>query len=81
MTITVLAVLFLLVILAVAFFGFKAIIRQGKSPEDINREKCSLCRVSYNKSQLVERQVGDTRLYYFCASCIGSLHSELIGKN
>jgi hypothetical protein len=81
MTISILAVLFLLVIVAVAFFGFKAIIRQGKAPEDLNKEKCSLCRVSYNKAQLVERQVGDTRLYYFCPSCIGSLHSELISKN
>lgn len=81
MTLTVFAVLFLCVVVAIAFFGFKAIIRQGKAPEDLNREKCSLCRVSYNKAQLVERQVGDTRLYYFCPTCIGSLHSELISKN
>jgi hypothetical protein len=81
MTISVLAVLFLIGIIAVSFFGFKAIIRQGKVPEDIHREKCTLCRVTYNKAQLVERQVGDARLYYFCASCIASLQSELTSKN
>lgn len=81
MTITILAVAFLLGIIAVAFVGFKAIIRQGKAPEDLNREKCSLCRVSYHKAQLIERQVGDARIYYFCAACIGALHSELTSKN
>ena len=81
MTLTILASIFLLGIIVVSIFGFKAIIRQGKAPEDAHREKCTLCRVTYNKSQLIERQVGDTRLYYFCASCIASLQSELTSKN
>lgn len=81
MAISILAVLFLVTILAVAFIGFRAIIRQGKAREDINRERCSICRMQYNRSQLIERQVGDHRLLLFCQSCILSLHNEVVSKN
>jgi hypothetical protein len=81
MTISILAVLFLATILALAVFGFRAIIRQGKAKEDVNRERCSICRTQYNSSQLVERQVGDYRILHFCQSCIISLHNEVISKN
>ncbi len=81
MTISILAVLFLAVILVVSLVGFRAIIRQGKAPEDINKEKCSICRTQLNRSQLIERQVGDYRLLHFCQSCIMSLHNEIISKN
>jgi hypothetical protein len=81
MTLSILAVLFLAAILAVAVVGFRAIIRQGRPPEDANKEKCSICRTQYNRSQLIERQVGDYRLLHFCQSCIMSLHNEIISKN
>ena len=81
MAVTVLAAVFLLVVLAVAVFGFKAIVKQGKSPEDINKERCSLCRQSFFKSQLIERQMGDYKFFYFCSNCITQLHTELISKN
>jgi len=81
MTITILAVVFLLIILTVAVLGFKAVIRQGRSPDDINREKCSLCRLTFNKAQLIERQVGDQRLFHFCHACVSSLYTELVSKN
>ena len=81
MTITVLASLFILVMLLVAVMGFKAVIRQGKSPQEMNLEKCSVCGQKMNKASLLERQVGDYRLLFFCASCINKLHNELISKN
>ena len=81
MSVTILAVVFLLVLLAIALFGFKAIVKQGKAPEDINKERCSICRQTYHKSQLVERQVGDYKLFYFCSDCITKLHAELISRH
>jgi len=81
MTLTVLAVIFLLIVLAVALFGFRAIIKHGNEPRDINIERCSLCRREYNKSQMIERQVGDYRLFFFCGSCIKELHNDLTQKN
>jgi len=76
MTVTILAFLFLLIVLAVTFVGFKAVIRQGRSPEEIDREKCSLCRTPYQRTSLVERQVGDHHLFYFCHSCIDALYRD-----
>jgi hypothetical protein len=76
MTVTILAVTFLIILLAVVAFGFKAIIRQGKSPEELNKERCSICRAQLDRSELIERTVGDYRILYFCSQCIESLHHE-----
>jgi hypothetical protein len=81
MTVTVLALFFILVVLAIAAFGFKAVIKHGKAPEDINKERCSLCKQQFNRSQLIERQVGDYRLYYFCGGCITKMYNEMTSKN
>ena len=81
MSVTILAIIFLAFVLAVSLFGFKAVIRQGKRPEDVNKEKCSLCRQMLPKSQLIERQIGDTRVLFFCPSCVTALYNELTRKN
>ncbi len=81
MTVTVLAITFIIIVLLVTVVGFKAVIKQGKKPEDINKERCSICGVQYHKAQLIERQIGDHHLYFFCGTCISSLHSELISKH
>ena len=81
MTVTILATLFILLLLLLTVIGFKTAITRGKTPGELNKERCSLCRQKYNKSQMIERQVGDSRLFYFCQSCITSLHNELLSKN
>jgi len=81
MIVTILATVFLLLLLAVAGFGFRAIIKQGKAPKDFNNERCAICREQFPKTQLIERQIGDYKLLYFCGSCISKLHTELTTKN
>jgi hypothetical protein len=81
MTVTVLAVLFIVLMLVITVMGFKMIIKQGKSLQDINSERCSLCGQPFLKSQLIERQVRDQRLYYFCPSCITELYEQLTRTN
>ena len=81
MSVTILAIGFLLMVLAIAVFGFKAIVKQGKPPEDINKERCSICRQSFFRQQLIERQIGDYKLLYFCSTCITQLHTDLTTKN
>jgi RNA 3'-terminal phosphate cyclase len=80
-TLTILAAIFLALILFVALIGFKAVIKQGKPPEELNSERCSVCREKFHKSMLVERQVGDYKILFFCTSCISSLHNEMVSKN
>ncbi len=81
MTITVLASIFIAIILLVAAFGFKLVIKQGKPLEELHTEQCSICREKFNKSMLIERQVGDYRILFFCPSCITSLQNEMVSKN
>lgn len=81
MTFTVLASLFLVLILLIAFIGFKAARTQPLPRPDMHKERCSICRQQFNKNQLIERQVGDYRVLFFCRSCITGLHAELLGKN
>ena len=81
MTVTILASLFIVLMLVLTVLGFKAVIMKGKPPGEVHQERCSLCREKYNKSQLIERQVSDTRLFYFCPSCIASLQNQLTTKN
>ncbi|HLX12474.1 MAG TPA: hypothetical protein VKS81_06635 [Bacteroidota bacterium] len=80
MAVTVLAIVFLLGMLATIVFGFKYIMRPGSAPAESAVEKCSLCRKTFNKTDLILRQVGDYKLVYFCASCIESLNAEAKAK-
>ena len=81
MVVTVLAIAFLILLLLVAVVGYKAIIKQGKPPQDLNKERCSICREQFLKTQLVERPIGDYKLLFFCGSCITKLHTDLVSKN
>lgn len=81
MTVTILASIFLAIMLLIAFIGFKVGAKTPKPTEDLYVEKCALCRRKFNKGTLIERQVGDYKLLYFCPECITGLHNELIRKN
>ena len=81
MVITISAVVFLLFIILIAIVGYKAITRKERRLTESNSEKCSLCKEEFDKSQLVERQIGDYKLMYFCRKCILQLYSDLGLKN
>jgi hypothetical protein len=81
MTITVLASLFITLVLLLALFGIRSALKRQPSQADLNIEKCSVCRQKVNKAILIERQIGDYKLLYFCPSCIAELHNEMVRKN
>lgn len=81
MTVTILAVVFLIVVAAITLAGYRYIIKQGKPVEEVNTERCSLCRQKFETSKLLERQVGDYRLLYFCRDCVLKLYADLVMKN
>ena len=76
MTVTVLAVLFLLIILAITVIGYKTIATRVTSLKQETKETCSLCKKKFEKDQLIERQVGDYKILRFCRSCVESLLSQ-----
>jgi hypothetical protein len=81
MTITVLAALFILMMVLFTIFGFKYVIRQGRGPQDQRLEVCTLCRKHFDKSQLIERQISESRVLRFCPACVQRLHEELLNRN
>lgn len=68
--------LFLLGLVLWIFYGYgfvvKSVIPKGSQPI----EKCGLCQKKFPRAELVERQVGDATLLYFCATCVGKLKEE-----
>ena len=81
MSVTILAIIFIIGLLIISLLGYRGIIKRGKPVGNINEERCTLCGKQFNRAQMVERQIGDYRLYYFCSSCIADLHHEMISKN
>ena len=77
MTLTALAVVFLLFILAIAFFGQRLLSQKAESLATRNQEQCAICRNTYDKGELVERQIGDYKMLYFCKQCIEELFTDL----
>ncbi len=80
MAITIGSILFLLGLLFLIYYGFSLVRKAGINPREENLVNCSLCNNKFDRAMLVERQVDDSRLYYFCPSCIEKLNSELRQK-
>jgi hypothetical protein len=81
MAVTILAVVFLFLLVAIAFAGVKILGRGGKKQENADSLKCSLCRRSFEESRMITRQIGDYRLFHFCRDCVLSLYADLGLKN
>ncbi len=75
MIVTVLAILFLLLLLATAVVGTRLIQKKSASAS-AGTERCTLCGNVFPKKELVLRQVGDARLFHFCRACIVRLAAE-----
>ena len=76
MIVTVLAVAFLLVIGFIVVVGYKAIFQGGPPPEEIDFEKCSVCRRKFPRNELLLRPIGDYKLLYFCRECVLKLYAD-----
>ncbi len=81
MAVTILALLFLVGIGAIAAVGYALVIRKQAPEGEPDLEKCSICRQKFGKEQMVLRQIGDTKLAYYCRDCILGLYSDLGMKN
>ena len=81
MAVTILAVVFLFLLVVIAFFGYNYLGKRVATPESINTEKCSVCRQKFEKTMLIERQIGDYKMLYFCRECVVKLYADLGIKN
>ncbi len=76
MIVTILASLFLVLLVGVIFYGYGFIMKSAKNRGAEATERCILCKTAYAKGQLVERVIGDSRIIFFCKKCIADLAKE-----
>jgi hypothetical protein len=77
MSVTVLAIGFLVLLLLLTFFGYRMISRKSREQTDTaGSERCSVCLGRSAREALVERQIGDYKILYFCHDCIAALHAD-----
>ena len=71
--ITYLAIGFILLMLGAIVYGFGIVMRRAPVNQELTTEQCALCLKRFSKSVLVERQIGDSKILYFCRTCVQSL--------
>lgn len=79
--VTILAVMFLALTVVLAVAGYRVLGKRTESPGTERTERCALCRNRFSRELLVERQIGDYKLMYFCRQCVLGLYSDLGLKN
>ncbi|MBI3579122.1 MAG: hypothetical protein HY276_04695 [Ignavibacteriales bacterium] len=70
------SVIFLILLVGAIFYGYSIVMRKPPSKEELNSAQCTLCRKRFPKETLVEREIGDYKVLYFCNSCISGLSTE-----
>ncbi len=75
--VTYLAIAFVIALIGLILYGFGFIMRRPSDVSQPGLGKCSLCQLTFEKTRLVERQIGDSKLLYFCDSCILDLQRDL----
>jgi hypothetical protein len=78
MALTIGAIVLIVGFIFLIYYGYSVGMRKTPGLGEENRQKCSLCLRSFDRSNLIERQVGDSKLFYFCHECIKSLHEEVL---
>jgi len=73
---TAIAITFVIVLVGLIFYGYGIVMKRSPTEEELKTEKCSICRRRFPLAELVEREVGDYKLLYFCGECIASLVDE-----
>jgi hypothetical protein len=77
MALTIGAIIFIVGLVFLVYYGYSVGIKKNVKPGEEDLLRCSLCTRKFSRSELVERAVGDSKVYYFCHACIESLSSEV----
>lgn len=72
-----LTIFFLILLLLFIFYGWGIVMRRSGDEKSPGGEKCAICREKYSKDLLVEREIGDYKILYFCGDCIHKLVNDL----
>jgi hypothetical protein len=73
LTLTILAIAALLFFIV---YGWGIVVRRGHDGGSGGMTACSICRKTFSRDLLVEREIGDYKLLYFCNECIEKLYGD-----
>jgi len=76
--VTVLASVFLLLLVGIVFYGYGFLMRQGRLTPTSEMGRCLLCGTIAPKDQLVPRTLHGGKEVLLCSTCIVSLHTDLL---
>ena len=79
--ITYLTIGFVVLLLGAVLYGFGIVMRRPPTQEELETESCTLCGQRLKKENLVERQIGDYKVLFFCKECIEKLSFESSKRN
>ncbi len=68
--------IFLILLVGAIFYGYSIVMRKPPTKEELGSEQCAVCRKRFPKEQLVEREIGDYKVLYFCHTCITALSND-----
>jgi len=75
--VTVLGSLFLLLLVAMIFYGYGFVMRSVRVSPSSDGENCLLCGTMKERSSLIRRVLPNGKEVYLCGPCIASLQDEL----
>jgi hypothetical protein len=80
MALTIGGIILLAGLIFLIYYGFGFAGRRSVTARENLTRKCALCKRDFPQAELIERQVGDTQLLYFCKPCIENLWGEVISR-
>lgn len=75
------AIGFVVLLIGAILYGFGIVMRRTPTQEELETESCTLCGQRLKKENLVERQIGDYKVLFFCVECIEKLAVESSNRN
>jgi len=77
MALTIGGIVLLIGLVFLIYYGLTLGLRKSSRPGAENLLKCTLCQQRFDRTKLIQKQVGDSKLFYFCESCVRNLYGEL----
>lgn len=75
--VTYLAIGFVVILIAAIFYGFSIVLRSHPDRSKAQTASCFLCKKAFNLTQLAEREIGDSKVIYFCPDCVKNLYDDM----
>lgn len=77
MALTIGAIILLIGLIYLIYYGYSVAVKKTSRPGEEQFVRCTICQGRFDPSTVVEKQLGDSKLYYFCDECVEELHQAM----